>query len=212
MAMHMCLNDMIKPMKKLIVVDVSPRPHTELIAKPFKSKFYDYISSMKYVESLRLNDRKEIEKIFREKSQEPSPAICQFLLTNLVHAKDSKDDSKLEYFKFRNNLTLLESSLSHLFDFPMARAEKTFECPSLFIRGDKSDYIDEAIDWPLIERLFPRSELLTLPGGHWLHTENPQAFADVIHAFLSKKFKKRSMSCGLSNNPSSIVNDTTLSG
>ena len=57
--------------------------------------------------------------------------------------------------------------------------------PTLFVRGEHSDYIRPEY-WPLIEALFPRARLATVPNaGHWIHAENPNGFLAVIEAFLA---------------------------
>jgi pimeloyl-ACP methyl ester carboxylesterase len=55
--------------------------------------------------------------------------------------------------------------------------------PTLFIRGELSNYIlDE--DWKEIENNFPDSELVTIPNaGHWVHSEAPKEFIETILSF-----------------------------
>lgn len=50
-----------------------------------------------------------------------------------------------------------------------------FEKRALFIRGTHSKYVpDEVI--PLIGQFFPLFELVDVEAGHWLISENPEAF------------------------------------
>ena len=58
------------------------------------------------------------------------------------------------------------------------------DVPSLFIRGENSNYIlDDDIN--LIQEIFPNSILETIDGaGHWLHAEKPQLFLQLVRAFL----------------------------
>jgi pimeloyl-ACP methyl ester carboxylesterase len=55
--------------------------------------------------------------------------------------------------------------------------------PTLFIRGELSNYIlDEDIDE--LEELFPDSEIKTINGaGHWVHAEAPEEFIDIVLGF-----------------------------
>lgn len=61
-------------------------------------------------------------------------------------------------------------------DFPFKRPQDyRFEKPSLFVRGTKSNYIaDDAI--PAIGEFFPCFRLVDVDAGHWLISENPEAF------------------------------------
>jgi pimeloyl-ACP methyl ester carboxylesterase len=61
-------------------------------------------------------------------------------------------------------------------DFPFRDPDETrYNKPTLFIRGTKSHYIaDEAL--PIIGRFFPRFELVDIEAGHWVISENPEAF------------------------------------
>jgi pimeloyl-ACP methyl ester carboxylesterase len=54
----------------------------------------------------------------------------------------------------------------------------------LFVRGGKSDYIGDP-DLPLIQQLFPRAVLQTIPdAGHWVHAEAPETFLRIVTEFL----------------------------
>ena len=62
-----------------------------------------------------------------------------------------------------------------------------FEGPSLFLRGEKSDYVTDA-DWPAIQEQFPRAEWVRVPGaGHWVHVEGLEFFVVSAKKFLGKK-------------------------
>jgi pimeloyl-ACP methyl ester carboxylesterase len=55
--------------------------------------------------------------------------------------------------------------------------------PTLFIRGELSNYIlDE--DIPELEDLFPDSDLITIRNaGHWVHAEAPEEFVEIVLGF-----------------------------
>ena len=63
-------------------------------------------------------------------------------------------------------------------------SQATFEKDTLFLRGDRSEYIgveDEAI----ILNHFPKAKIITISNaGHWLHAENPKDFFDAVMAFV----------------------------
>ncbi len=59
-----------------------------------------------------------------------------------------------------------------------------FEGPSWFVRGERSDYV-LADHWERIRALFPRAVLRTVPdAGHWLHVDQPDAFAAIAREFI----------------------------
>jgi pimeloyl-ACP methyl ester carboxylesterase len=55
--------------------------------------------------------------------------------------------------------------------------------PTLFIRGELSNYIlDE--DIPELEDFFPDSDLITIRNaGHWVHAEAPEEFVEKVLGF-----------------------------
>jgi pimeloyl-ACP methyl ester carboxylesterase len=58
--------------------------------------------------------------------------------------------------------------------------------PCLFIRGGKSDYIQDK-DWPEVTIIFPRAELVTLPhAGHWVHVEDKAGFLKAVGEFMAR--------------------------
>lgn len=56
--------------------------------------------------------------------------------------------------------------------------------PTLFITGAQSNYV-RAADQPAIRALFPAARFVAIKqAGHWLHAEQPDAFAATLAAFL----------------------------
>ncbi|MFB0926374.1 MAG: alpha/beta hydrolase, partial [Vicingaceae bacterium] len=62
---------------------------------------------------------------------------------------------------------------------------ETFDKPTLFIRGKKSNYITEN-DYKPIASIFPNSSINSIDSGHWVHAEKPQEFLDLLTSFLIK--------------------------
>lgn len=75
-------------------------------------------------------------------------------------------------------LPILAKALDYMGDFPFKDPrEVRFAKPALFVRGTKSKYVpDEVI--PLIGQFFPYFELVDIDAGHWLISENPEAFRE----------------------------------
>lgn len=75
-------------------------------------------------------------------------------------------------------MKILASALDNLGDFPYKDpSEVRFEKRALFVRGTHSKYVpDEAL--PIIGQFFPRFELADIEAGHWVISENPEAFRE----------------------------------
>jgi len=83
----------------------------------------------------------------------------------------------------RINLAVLKENVSEVGEALPIHA--TFEKDTLFLRGDKSEYIGES-DEAIIQRHFSSSKIVTISNaGHWLHAENPKDFYHVVIDFLS---------------------------
>lgn len=96
--------------------------------------------------------------------------IRQFLLANLQ--RSSGDGAR----KFRIPLHVLGMALDHLGDFPFKDPSQVrFEKPALFIRGTRSTYVpDEVV--PLTGQFFPKFRMVDIDAGHWVISEQPEAF------------------------------------
>lgn len=114
----------------------------------------------------------------REKEKDAVPAdlpqkslpIRQFLLGNLFTPEGQKTK------KFRVPLDVLGKALANMGDFPYKDPGKArFEKPALFIRGTTSKYVPDEV-LPAVGEFFPRFEVVDVEAGHWLISENPEAF------------------------------------
>jgi len=86
--------------------------------------------------------------------------------------------------KFRVPLSTLGASLEDMADFPFREpGAVTYDGPTLVVRGIKSRYVsDDSL--PAIKKFFPKSEVVDVEAGHWLISENPEAFRQVAVKFL----------------------------
>lgn len=151
---------------KLIIADISPRyypVHHDGILEGLSSLDFSKIES-----------RGEAEDILSNYVHEIGTRL--FLLKNLYWVKKGK-------LGLRMNLEVLKDHVSEVGEALPIHA--TFENDTLFLRGDRSEYIGEA-DEAIIHRHFPNSELITISdAGHWLHAENPEDFFDAVIKFVS---------------------------
>ena len=111
-------------------------------------------------------------------SSVPDPGLRQFLLQNLVF-----DGARL---RWRIGLGAIAAALSDLTDFPPAPHGTVYPGPTLFLRGERSDYLRPYHE-PRIRALFPSAAIATVAGaGHWLHAEEPVAVTTRIERFLDE--------------------------
>ena len=83
----------------------------------------------------------------------------------------------------RINLKVLKENVSEVGEALPVHA--TFQKDTLFLRGDRSEYIGES-DETIIHRHFPNSKIISISNaGHWLHAENPKEFYTAVMNFVS---------------------------
>jgi len=150
---------------RLIVADIAPKyypPHHQYIV--------DAMDALP-LESLRTREEAD-ESLARFL---PERSIRQFLLKNLYWKQPGK-------LGWRCNLPVLKERLEEIGE-PLPD-QAVFSGPTLFIRGDRSEYIVDG-DWKLIRRHFPKaSDAVVRNAGHWLHAENPDSFFERTTGFL----------------------------
>jgi len=151
---------------KLIVADISPRfypVHHESILKGLSAIDFEVLTA-----------RKEAETILSNYVQDFGTR--QFLLKNLYW----KDKGQLA---LRLNLKVLKDNVEEIGEALPAYLK--YEGDTLFLRGDKSEYIGPS-DKDFIKMQFPKAEISTvINAGHWLHAENPKAFFDYVIQFIN---------------------------
>jgi len=143
------------------------------------SNFGKYIQGMRKIEEAGVTRQAQADKILKE--YEESLPIRQFLLGNLYRPPHQQTQ------KFRVPLRILAAALDDLGDFPFKDpGEVRFEKPALFVRGTQSKYVPDEV-LPIIGKFFPMFELADIEAGHWLISENPEAFRQVVVEFLKPK-------------------------
>jgi esterase len=151
---------------KLIVVDIAPRAYSP--------GHDDIFAALLALDPRTLRSRQEANVILA--ASLPDETLRQFLLKNLEREADGG-------FKWRIDLEGLRNNYEEI--LKEVKTNSRFDKPTLFIKAGNSGYIQEE-DVPDITALFPRAQIVTLPGvGHWLHAEAPQVFSTVVLDFLS---------------------------
>ena len=99
-----------------------------------------------------------------------------FLLKNLYWVEKGK-------LGLRMNLNVLKENVSEVGE--ALPTHSVFFKESLFLRGDKSEYIGVA-DEALIHSHFSNAKIETISNaGHWLHAENPKEFYNKVYNFIN---------------------------
>lgn len=150
---------------KLVVVDIGPKyypVHHQTILDALLSVDLDKCAS-----------RKDADMILVEKL--PDITIRQFLLKNIYWNEDKK-------MCWRMNLKVLNRDIENIGE--AITENKSFFKPSLFLKGENSDYI-KTTDYVGIHRLFSPSLIDCISNtGHWIQAEAPDTFIGSINAFL----------------------------
>ena len=161
-AMTLALSD---PSLVSAVVSVDNAP----VDAALTSSFPAYVRGMRAIDAAGVTRQRDADAILAP--IEPSLAVRQFLLANLQRRAPGSPE-----LRFRIPLDVLGKALDAMGDFPFRDPQQTrYDGPALFIRGTKSKYVaDDAL--PAIGAFFPRFELRDVDAGHWLISENPEAF------------------------------------
>ncbi|KAF5368895.1 hypothetical protein D9758_002971 [Tetrapyrgos nigripes] len=144
-------------LSNLIVADIAPS-RGEL-----SDEFMSYIHAMKKIESMKLTTRKEATEVLQQ--FEKDPGVIAFLLTNLILPSSSS-----QYAHFRIPLDILGDAITEMGSFPYAPGETKFEGRTLFVKGEKSNFINRH-NIPAIDALFPNKTMKMMDTGHWVHGE-----------------------------------------
>lgn len=150
---------------KLIVADIAP--------KYYPLHHQTVLQALEAVDFKTIKTRREAEDILNTYISDFGTK--QFLLKNIYW----KEDGELAW---RFNLDVIIKKIENIGE--ATPNENSCNIPTLFIRGDKSNYIlNEDLD--LIHEIFPRSMLETISdAGHWVHAEKPKAFYDCVIDFI----------------------------
>jgi len=152
---------------KLIVVDIAPRA--------YDLEHYVIADGLAAIPIDSLTSRKEADEILSAHVSEFE--VRQFLLKNLNRKPEGG-------FSWKINLPVIREKLSNVgVDLVV---EGSFDKPTLFIRGKRSDYVRDS-DWNRIKQIFPQAKLETLETGHWVQAEKPQEFVEVVMNWIGEQ-------------------------
>ncbi len=151
--------------EKLIIVDIAPKyyaPHHQHILKGLTA-----------LDEAKLTSRGDAEDFLKDFI--PETGVRLFLLKNLYWK--TRDQLSL-----RLNLDALKANIENIGD--SLPQDLSYSGPTLFIGGEKSDYITQE-DHDPIKRQFPKALISTVKGaGHWVHAENMNEFYGIVNHFV----------------------------
>jgi len=156
--------------ERLCVADMAP------VAYQRTSEFSAYIDAMRAMDLQALTQRSDADDALAPAV--PNPVVRSFLLSNLRREGDS--------WRWQPNLAGLQRDLPSFVDWPADRLSdvEPYEGPVLWLGGANSDYIADEYA-PAMDRLFPHNRRVTIKNaGHWLHSEQPEVFLEVLRRFL----------------------------
>ena len=150
---------------KLIIADIGPKyyaPHHQTI-----------LAGLNAVDFSKNPSRSDVEQIVSTFITDFGTR--QFLLKNLYWKTPEQLAFRFNLQVFNDKIEIIGTALPF---------ENKFEGPTLFLRGDKSDYILDS-DFETIYHHFPNATIDTISNaGHWLHAENPKDFQLNVMHFL----------------------------
>ncbi|MCU0354788.1 MAG: alpha/beta fold hydrolase [Cytophagales bacterium] len=151
---------------RLVVVDIAPRYY------PVHHR--TIIDALAGVDLAALQSRQEADDQLARNI--PELAVRQFLLKSLYRTDEGG-------FAWRFNLAAIDQDIENVGE--ALPAHFRYERPTLFIRGERSNYIRDD-DWPLVLEHFPNARLETVTdAGHWVHAEKPAELLQLVNAFLA---------------------------
>ncbi|MDF1603784.1 alpha/beta fold hydrolase [Nocardioides sp. YIM 152315] len=156
--------------ERLCVVDVAPVDYESA------SEFTGYIAAMLALDLDGLEHRRDADAALTEAV--PDPTVRSFLLQNLRRGDDG--------WSWQPNLEVLGRDIASLSGWPEAElaAAAPYEKPTLWVSGQRSDYVRDEYA-AAMDHWFPRNRRVTVKdAGHWVHSEQPQVFTEVLRRFL----------------------------
>ena len=154
------------PITAVIVLDIAPIN--------YGIDYIPLIDSLLAMELDKYQSRNEADEELAKTYSNVS--FRQFLLQNLIRV-----DNRLQW---RLNLPAIKENIDCIKSFPNFD-DKTFQGPSLFLKGENSDYVQKQSEEKIMQ-FFPKAEIKTIANaGHWLHAEQPQLVINEIKDFLN---------------------------
>ncbi|TYL48283.1 alpha/beta fold hydrolase [Marinomonas sp. IMCC 4694] len=150
--------------EKLIVVDIAP--------VDYAPSHTDILAGLKALDRTVIMTRRDADILLSQ--YETNTTVRQFLLKNLIQGEHG--------YTLALSVNNIEHSYAAILQKPPI--DHAVTTPTLFIKGEKSDYI-MTHHQDAITTLFPKASFKLITGaGHWLHAEKPRPFTSLVKRFL----------------------------
>lgn len=158
---------------RLCVVDVAP------VAYEGARGFDRLIAGMRGLDLSAIEHRADADRMLA--ADVPDDVVRGFLLQNLRREGRGEGTG----WRWQMNLEVIAEQWPQVAGWPAeAVAGRRFERPVLWVRGERSDYVEEAYA-EAMSGYFPSLHKVTVKGaGHWVHSEQPERFLGVLRYFL----------------------------
>lgn len=157
---------------KLLIADISPKSYSDDKVSAEHAAILDKLGRFRF----------DGLKTYREVDGKLSSLITDPRLRGFLLKGVKRDIAG--NFGWRFNLPVLRNELPSVLE-GIDESSK-INVPALFIRGGLSDHIRDC-DKDLIARIFPRSEIATIPNAtHWVHAEQPEIFMKLADNFFNE--------------------------
>jgi len=152
--------------KRMIVADIAPVDYFH--------HYDDLINPILALPLERIESRAQADQLLRQNV--PEDQLRAFLLQNLVREASG--------WRWRVNWEVIQRDMEWLTGFGDLPQDWCIDLPTLFLRGEKSDYIGET-EVGAIQQHFRNHRIETIEAaGHWLHAEKPELFNRLVTDFL----------------------------
>ncbi|WP_110241953.1 alpha/beta fold hydrolase [Nocardioides gilvus] len=163
--------------ERLAIVDISP------VTYDSKDEFAGYIDAMTALDLDAIERRSDADARLRQAV--PIPMVRSFLLQNLRRSDEG--------WRWQLNLPVLRAALDDIGGWheEWTQDSEPYDGPTWWIAGANSAYVQDEYA-PAMEALFPRVRRVTVKeAGHWVHSERPDVFVQVLEQFLSSGRRPR---------------------
>ncbi len=162
--------------ERLCVADISP------VTYPDSREFPGYFAALRGLDLGRVQRRDDADDLLR--AAVPDDTVRSFLLQNL-----RRDPAAPHGWSWQVDLDVLDRDMGVIGDWPEDRLADVppYDGPVLWLAGGRSSDVRPEYDVAM-DRWFPRNRKVTLKDtGHWLHSERPELFLEVLRRFLGDR-------------------------
>ncbi len=161
-----CLQNDPNRYHKAIIVDIAP--------KSYEHHHQAILTAMQTITITNMLTRSVIDTTLA--SMIPDTSIRQLLLKNIKRNQDQQ-------FYWQCNTEAIQANYHAIMKNSIRN--DTIHVPTLFLRGEQSNYISQPNDTNIIKTLFTNVTITSIAGaGHWLQSEKPQQFLTETLTFL----------------------------